>query len=221
MNTNTTNHKKKMIIDQLKWDDSVNADNIKVTVEDDTAVLWGSVQNFPAKMAAERDAYQVAGVRNVKNHLDIKFPPTMSLPGDSEIEAHIEKLINWNNEIHSGNIHVGADHNVVTLSGTVESFWEKHVILNLANATQGVVEVIDKLAVKPPRKRNDETIGSDIREAFQRNYLIDQDQISVEVKNGTVILNGKVPNFFTKIEAHTIATYTSGVTDVVDEMIVE
>lgn len=216
-----TIQKKKMIIDHLTWDDSVNADNIKVTVEDGTAVLWGTVQNFTAKMAAERDAYQVEGVRDVKNHLDIKFPPTVSLPGDNEIEAHLKKLINWNRKINAEHIHVECDHNVVTLTGTAESYWEKHMILNLTNATSGVIEVKDQVRVKPPRKLRDENIAKDIREAFQRNYLIDEDQISVEVKNGSVFLSGKVASFFVKIEAHTIATFTSGVTDVVDEMIIE
>lgn len=218
MNTETKERKKKMIIEHLTWDDSVNADNIKVTIEDGTAELWGSVQNYTAKMAAERDAYQVEGVRKVKNHLDIKFPPTMSLPGDGEIEAHLEKLINWNSELHAKHIQVECDQHVVTLSGTAESFWEKHVILNLANNTNGVVEVKDHLTVKPPRKLNDEIIANDIREAFRRNYLIDEDQISVEVHHGSVHLRGTVPSFFVKIEANTIATYTSGVLDVVDDM---
>lgn len=218
MTTEIKEQKKKMIIEHLTWDDSVNADNIKVTLEDGTAELWGSVQNYTAKMAAERDAYQVEGVRKVKNHLDIKFPPTMSLPSDGEIEAHLEKLINWNRELHAGHIHVECDQHVVTLSGTAESFWEKHVILNLANSTNGVVDVNDQLTVKPPRELNDEIIANDIREAFRRNYLIDEHQIAVEVHNGSVHLRGTVPGFLVKIEAHTIATYTSGVMDVVDDM---
>jgi osmotically-inducible protein OsmY len=84
-----------------------------------------------------------------------------------------------------------------------------------------VIEVQDQLAVKPPRDINDEEIAINIREAFRRNSLIDEDRISVEVKNGSVLLNGKVPSFFVKMEVHTIATYTSGVLDVVDNMIID
>lgn len=57
-----------------------------------------------------------------------------------------------------------------------------------------------------------------IRRAFERNYLIDADKISVEVKTGTVHLRGTVPDFFTKIQANNIAIYTTGVKDVVDEL---
>ena len=221
MNPETTVHQKKMIIDHLTWDDSVNADNIKVTVEDGTASLWGTVQNFTAKMAAERDAYQVKGIRKVLNHLDIKFPPTVSQPGDSEIVSHLEKLIGWSNEVQGGDIRVECDRNVVTLSGTAQSFWEKHVILNLANATAGVLEVKDEMKVKPPRQIKDEKIAGEVRKAFRRNYLVDEDRISVEVRNGSVRLRGKAPSFFAKMEAHTLATYTSGVTDVVDDVTIE
>jgi osmotically-inducible protein OsmY len=221
MMTNTATERKRMVIDHLTWDDSVNADNIKVTVEEGTAVLYGTVQNFTAKMAAERDAYQVKGIREVDNQLDIKFPPSKSLPSDGEIKAFVEDQINWNNEIHAGRIQVDCHHNVVTVSGTAESFWEKHKILDMANATIGVIEVRDQLSVKPPRNINDEDLASNICEAFRRNYHIDEGLISVEVKHGSVLLSGEVPSFFVKMEAHNIATYTSGVMDVVDNMTIE
>ena len=77
--------KKEDVIDQLTWDDSVNANEILVKVEDRTVVLNGTVENSTAKMAAERDAYQVRGVMQVENNLEIQFPPSITLPADSEI----------------------------------------------------------------------------------------------------------------------------------------
>lgn len=72
--------KKQDIVDQLTWDDSVNANEVHIDVQDKTVRLTGKVPNYVAKMAAERDAYQVAGVAIVENYLEVEFPPTISLP---------------------------------------------------------------------------------------------------------------------------------------------
>lgn len=210
--------KKQDIIDQLTWDDSVNANNINVNVTNSTVELRGTVQNYTAKMAAERDAYQVAGVLEVRNYLEIEFPPAVTLPEDSEITASIERILSWNSEINAARIRVKTRDNVVTLSGEVESYWEKYLASNLANATRGVIEVVNNLSVEPARKLVDMEIKKEIRRAFERTYLIDADRISVEVHNGTVHLRGSVPNFFTKIQANNIAIYTTGVKDVVDDL---
>ena len=67
----------------------------------------------------------------------------------------------------------------------------------------------------------DEKIGEIIREAFRRNSLSERSRIEVEVDTGRVRLKGSVPDYPTKIQAHNIAIYTEGVTDVVDEMTIE
>jgi len=210
--------KKQDIIDQLTWDDSVNANNIHVNVTDSTVELRGTVQNYTAKMAAERDAYHVAGVMDVKNYLEIEFPPAVALPEDSEITANVERILAWNSEINAGRVRVDTKNNVVTLSGKVESYWEKYLTGNLANATRGVIEVVNNLEVEPARKLVDMEIEKEIRKAFERTYLIDAEKISVDVRNGSVHLKGSVPNFFTKIQANNIAIYTTGVKDVVDDL---
>ncbi len=213
--------KTEMIIDQLNWDNSVNASNVQVKVENSTAFLWGAVETFTAKMAAERDAYQVRGVTEVKNHLEIKFPPGRTLPEDKEIEQHIEKVLEWSNEIDASRIQVESNNHEVTLSGNAESFWEKHLSLNIANTTRGVLEVVDKLSVDPPRKISNSIVAGEIKKTLKRTNLIDEDKITVEVKNGSAILTGKVPNFYIKNQVYNIAAFTTGVQDVVDEIIIE
>ncbi len=210
--------KKQDVVDQLTWDDSVNANEIYVNVRDATVELRGTVQNFTAKMAAERDTYQVPGVRNVENHLEIDFPPGITLPGDGEITENLEHMLSWNSEITAENIEVSTKDHEVTLSGQVGSYWEKYLAGNYANSIRGVIEVVNNLTVKPDRTVVDEHIAEDIRKAFRRTLLIEEDRIRVEVHNGIVHLSGSVPGFLTKIQANNIAIYTSGVKDVVDEM---
>jgi len=210
--------KREMIIDQLAWNESINADNVEVYVENGTVELRGTVQNMAAKIAAERETYQVPGINHVKNHLAIEFPPGKKVPNDKQIEQHIQHMLDWNDEVMASHVQVTCDNHVVTLTGMAESYREKHLCANLASSARGVIEVVNELSVKPPRTIKDMSIGREIRNAFNRTYLINEENISVKVKNGTVHLKGNVPSFFTKIQAHQIASFTSGVRDVVDEI---
>lgn len=212
---------KQKVIDQLTWDDSVNANDIQVEVQDSTVQLRGTVPNYTAKLAAERDALNVPGVLNLESFLKVEFPPRITLPGDPEISRNIKNMLTLNNRINAINIDVSTTDGVVTLSGTADSYWEKYEAENLANTAQGVVEVVNKIEVKPVKSVIDQEIEDDIRRAYERSGLIDESKIDVTVKNGIAHLIGVVENSLIKKEAHKTALYTTGVVDVIDEITIE
>ncbi len=212
---------KNKIIEQLTWDTSVNANKIHVDVEESVVKLTGQVENHAAKMAAEQDTYLVEGVSRVENRLEIRRPHASRLPGDREIEERVRNILRWNNQIPHESIEVTSKNHKVTLSGTIGSYWEKRHATQLVNAVEGVLDVNNEITVKPVIAQVDEKIGETIREAFRRNSLSKRSQIEVEVDTGRVRLKGRVADYPTKIQAHNIAIYTEGVTDVVDEMIIE
>lgn len=207
---------KKTVVDQLTWDSSVNANNVFVNVQDGKVELSGNVENMAARMAAERNAHEVQGVLAVNNRLTIKFPPGSALPTDAELKNNVENLLSWNNELNVDHIDVKCINNVVTLSGTVETYWEKHHTSTVVGAVKGVLEVINEISVVPAMTQNDESIKEEISKAFQRTYLIDDGKILVEVVKGVVKLTGNVPNFFVKMQAKNMAKQTRGVKEVID-----
>lgn len=209
---------KQDIIDHLTWDSSVNSNDVHVSVEGGTVYLKGSVPNYVAKIAAERDACQVEGVIHVESFLEVAFPPAQTLPADHEINNTIENILMWNSKIDSENIHVDTDDNVVTLSGYVGSFWEKHLAADIAVSTNGVLEVKNELVVRPSKTIIDLDIERDIRSAFQRSSLINEKNIGVSVDSGIVHLSGNAVNYPVKLQARDIAMYTAGVVDVVDDI---
>ncbi len=213
--------KKQDIIDQLNWDDSVNNIDIKIEIEGNTVQLKGSVPNYTSKMAAERDTYQVSGVVKVENYLKVKFPPSVTVPTDNDIKENITKMLVWNNMIDAVNVEVDVNRGTVTLKGTVASKWEKHMIESLANSNHGVVEVDNQISVKLGKSVLDMDIEEDIKKAFQRSILIDEDNITVNVKNSIVELSGSVANIAVKREAYNMALYTAGVLDVVDNLTIQ
>ncbi|HKL08170.1 MAG TPA: BON domain-containing protein, partial [Bacteroidales bacterium] len=66
--------KKQEIIDQLTWNDSVNADNIQVKVSGNTALLEGIVPNYASKISAAINANMIRGINYVENNLKVELP---------------------------------------------------------------------------------------------------------------------------------------------------
>jgi osmotically-inducible protein OsmY len=215
---NVAEIKKQYLIDQLEWNDSADADEVYVSVKDQTVRLSGTVPNYRTKMTVELDAYLVPGVMNVENFLEVEYPPDAKLPADDSVRENIGKMLNWNGNIDSTNIRVSVEKGKVTLSGTVGSYWERYVAEEVAFTAYGVTDVSDNLMVDPGKTVNDTDIEKDINDALQRNVLIDEDQLEVEVNAGIVHLTGNLPDFFIKNQAVNAAAYTSGVRDVIDSI---
>ncbi len=209
---------KQKIIDQLTWDDSVNANDIQVEVMESTVQLKGKVPNYTAKLAAERDALNVPGVLNLESFLKVEFPPRITTPDDAEISRNIKSMLTMNDRINAINIDVSTTDGVVTLSGTADSYWEKYEAEDLANTATGVVEVVNKTVVRPVKSVIDQEIEDDIKKAYERSGLIDETKIDVSVKNGVAHLAGVVSNTLIKNQAFKTALYTTGVVDVIDEI---
>lgn len=210
--------KKQEILDQLTWDASVNANNIQVEVSDQTVLLKGKVDNYAAKLAAERDAMMVDGVNNLESFLEIRFPEGIPVPSDNKIKENTDYMLDLNSRIDSENIKVEASRGVVTLSGKVSSYWEKYAAGIICGNIKGVMDVQNNLSVALNEDSADAEIGNEIKKAFRRSMLITEDRIAVEVINGSVKLTGSVSGFPVKQEALNIATHTSGVTGVTDEI---
>src|SRR6056297_3585760 len=186
--------KKQEIIDQLTWNDSVNADNIQVKVSGNTALLEGIVPNYASKISAAINANMIRGINYVENNLKVELPVKSNLPDDKEITENIMNTLKWQSNVSTENLKVESNEGIVTLSGTTETLWGKNQAEDIVNGIHGVIGVVNKL---------------------------DVNKISVDVNKGTVHLTGAVANFPIKKEAIDIATYTKGVSNVIGDITIE
>ena len=129
-------------------------------------------------------------------------------------------------------IDVDTNDGVVTLAGRVDSELEKQRAVALAQNTDGVVRVEDRLVVQSDDLPTAEQIGVDTTESVnagwittkvESQYFLDPDvkgrNINVTTSTaGVVTLRGEVDTQAAKQQAVTIARNTEGVTDVVDEL---
>src|SRR3954453_2927052 len=72
--TMTDDELQRDVLDELKWEPSVDAAHVGVSVKDGVVTLSGHVSSYAEKYAAERAAKRVYGVRAVANELDVKLP---------------------------------------------------------------------------------------------------------------------------------------------------
>ena len=74
------------VLDELKWEPSVDAAHIGVSVKDGVVTLSGHVPSYAERFAAERAAKRVYGVKAVANELEVKLPSS-SQRTDEDIAA--------------------------------------------------------------------------------------------------------------------------------------
>lgn len=212
---------KKSVVDQLYWDDRVDASDVNIDVDESEVTLKGTVPDFTAKQAAVVDAWVVSGVTRVNNELSIKPSTSIEVPKDDDIEEWVDNSFFWDTNINSTNVDVDVDNGFVTLEGSVDAYWKKLRAENIASDTTGVLGVTNKITVVPTQSFIDKEIAEDIVNAIERRYDVSPDDIDVRVKNGTVTLNGTVPSWRAYSAIAVIAQNTAGVLEVENNIIIE
>ncbi len=208
--------------EQLTWDTRVDSSSIEVDVVDATVILSGTVPTYPDRNQAQTDALQVPGVAGVDNRLVVSFPSAYVIPPDAEISFNVTSALSWSPSVDGTRIHVAVDQGVVTLSGTVDSYWQKHRAEEIAANTSGVTDVRNELAVAPTAPAAvDEDIRREILTALERNTSIDINRVNVEVNNGVVTLTGAVSDYAAFRAVQDAARYTSGILEVNNNLTIE
>ena len=204
------------VVAALKLDTATDADELNVTVQEGVATLSGTVQSWQEQQLAERVASGVQGVREVTNTINVNY--TTDRP-DNEIQAEIQRRLEWDARVDEKLISVTVENGQVTLQGTVGSAAEKHHIYSDA-WVPGVQQVDDSgLEVKwwardemrrghPCVSRSDEDLYTAISKAFQYDPRLASFNPQVTVKDGIVTLRGTVDSLRVKRAAEQDATNT-------------
>ena len=183
------------IRDQLLADSRIDAKKIVVEVDNGTVHLSGTVDSLAALNAAEMAARSIENVKQVDNRIKIRYPGDKPVITDEMIAENVLNAIRMDRNIKSELIKVNVDSGVVTLYGSVDSYWSKVRSQEIISSIPGVIQIVNDLAVVPTVSTDDNSIAQQIREALQRMSEIDLESVTIVVEKGVVTLTGKVPHW--------------------------
>jgi osmotically-inducible protein OsmY len=205
------------VIAELEWEPSVDHAVIGVAVNDGVVTLSGFVKSYPEKMAAEKATRRVAGVKAIAEEIKVRFASDPKT-ADHEIAKRILDMFAWNVSIPEQQIKVKVEHGWVTLTGTVDWFYQSNEARKAAGRVTGVIGVSNLLEVKKLPAAFD--IKDRITAAFKRQADLDAGSVTVVTDGGTVKLGGRVKAWNERGIAERAAWAAPGVTRVEDNIVV-
>lgn len=138
---------KQAVRDAFVVDPRVFSFNPTIEVENGDVTLTGMVDNVKAKSAAEQDALNTVSVWRVKNLLKVRPAKPVT---DDKLSQSVSSAFLRDPVVESYQINVKAKNGVITLTGTVDSYFEKTQAEDIASRANGVVNVKNNLAVSYP-----------------------------------------------------------------------
>jgi osmotically-inducible protein OsmY len=132
---------------------------------------------------------------------------------DSQLQRDVMTELEWEPRIDAAHIGVAAKAGVITLSGSVPSYWEKYEAVEAAKRVNGVKAVVDEIEVKLPgsSERTDTDIAEAAVRALKSNLSVPHDKIKVTVREGWLTLEGQVDWQYQKTAAESSVRYLVGV----------
>lgn len=202
------------VLGNLRWDGRVDASRIEATVRDGKVTLTGRVPNYSSRAAAEKNAGMARGVVDVENHLEVQLETGPAEASDADVADRANRVLQWDADLANTDVRAQVQGGVLELEGSVDAHWKTTRARQLVGGIQGVAEVRDNLGVAPTREVADEALAEEIADALERNVLVDEDRVRVQVENGVASLSGEVASWAEASEIMDTASATPGIVDI-------
>lgn len=201
------------VLRQLDWDPEVEASAIGVTAKNGVITLTGFVDTYAGKLAAERAAKRVHGVKAVANDIEVRLKVERT---DADIAADAARGLTLRDTVPD-KIQAVVHDGHITLTGRVRWLYQKRAAEHAVKYIRGARGVFNHIKVVPDAVLPD--VRTRIVRALHRNADIDARHIDVAVSHGTVTLTGTVGSWLQRQAAEQAAANASGI-DAVDNRIV-
>ncbi len=214
---NTSESLQNEVEQELRWDPSIKAEHVGVTVNGEVVQLDGRVNSLWEKWAAEGAALRVKNVKAVANEIEVEWPSTNQCSDEDIAQAAINHL-EWNASVPE-TVKVMVCNGWITLSGSVGAHYQRCEAERALLSMNGIKGIMNEIEIEPKVSVNGVEIS--ISEAFVRSAAIDASHIRVETNEGNVTLRGHVSTRADRAEAERTAWSAPGVTNVDDLLTIE
>lgn len=203
------------IIDELDFEPGVDAAHIGVAVENGVVTLSGHVSNYMERLAAENAVRRVKGVQAIALEIQVRYASDKKT-ADDEIARRALDIMRWSVVVPRDRIHITVSGGWVTLSGEVDSQYQRNAAEDEVRRLSGVAGIINKITIKPRVQAGD--IKRKIEDAFRRHAEIEAQSVQVTADGGKVVLQGSVHDWHERAAAERAAWAAPGVISVDDRL---
>ena len=210
----TDDRLKTNVLAELAWEPSISADHIGVTAREGVITLFGHVDSYWQKLAAERAAGRVKGVRALAEEIEVRLPVHIERSDEDIASAALSRLA-WDSAVAKDSVIVKVEKGFVTLTGEVGKRFEREAAADAIRSLSGVTGLSNQLKVKV--QPNTSTISNDIMHALHRSWYFD-DNIKVSANGGQVHLTGTVETWGELLTAVSTAWAAPGATSVINDI---
>lgn len=203
------------VMRQLDWDPEVDASAVGVAAKNGMVTLTGYIDSYFGKLAAERAAKRVRGVRAVANDIDVRLKLERT---DEDIAADVVRALELRSTIPAS-VQAAVHNGYVTLTGTVNWMFQMRDAEKAVRHIRGVRHVLNYIAVAQQAVERD--VRHRIVEALHRNANLDARHITVTVAGDTAVLTGSVGTWLQRESAERAAADAPGISRVDNRILVD
>lgn len=146
------------------------------------------------------------------------------MKSDAALKQDVERELAWDTQIDDTAIGVATHHGVVTLTGTVSCWADKHAVEEAAYRVHGVSSIANEIDIKPSWDSGptDGQLAEQVHLALSWDPFVKSERIRSTVSDhGSVTLTGKVTTLRERDEAERVVRGISGVCFVTNEITIE
>jgi osmotically-inducible protein OsmY len=204
------------ILDEFEFDPRFDGQHIGVAVDKNVVSLTGHVNSYAEKVSVVAAARRVKEVHAIADEIEVRYP-FQTTTADDQIAKRALDILNWDSLVPSKAVDVLIHNGWVTLTGTVDWFYQKTSADEDVRKLTGVRGVTNNIVIKP--HVDSANVKTKIEAALKRHADVEAKAIRVTVQGGNkIVLEGKVDNWVERFAVENAAWSAQGVASVDDRL---
>lgn len=177
------------VVHQLEWDPEVDASAIGVTADEGAVTLSGFIDSYAGKLAAERAAKRVRGVRAVANELEVRLKLERA---DDDIARDAAQALTMRIGLPQ-TVQATVHHGHVILTGEVPWLFHRVTSELAVRDIKGVASVVNRITVRPLASYKD--VRHRITDVLHRIADVNARHVVITIRGTTATLSGNVTSW--------------------------